>query len=107
PGKAGPWRWLCLGLTILIMAVAVLVASRLRSPGEERPSTPTPPPTTLKPLLKAVPLTLAPGIHYLGGLDPAVAYAVETSDGLVLIDTGLEPDASALKGQLADLRLDW
>ena len=48
-----------------------------------------------------------PGIHLLGGLFPSVAYVVETSAGLVLIDTGLEPDAGPLKEQMANLGLDW
>ncbi len=52
-------------------------------------------------------LALAPGLYLLGGLAPGVAYAVETSRGLVLIDSGLEADASVLKLQLASLGLDW
>jgi glyoxylase-like metal-dependent hydrolase (beta-lactamase superfamily II) len=32
---------------------------------------------------------------------------VETSSGLVLIDTGLEPNARSLKGQMTYLGLDW
>ena len=52
-------------------------------------------------------MTIAPGIHLLGGLDPAAAYVVETSDGLVLVDSGLQGDASLLKSQLATLGLDW
>jgi glyoxylase-like metal-dependent hydrolase (beta-lactamase superfamily II) len=50
--------------------------------------------------------TLAPGIHYLGRLFPSAAYAVETSDGLVLIDAGLAPDAGPLRRELAALGLD-
>ncbi len=33
---------------------------------------------------------LAPGVHLLGGLKPSAAYVVATSEGLVLIDSGLE-----------------
>jgi glyoxylase-like metal-dependent hydrolase (beta-lactamase superfamily II) len=51
--------------------------------------------------------TIAPGIHLLGGLKPAAAYAVETGSGLVLVDSGLESDAAVLKSQLATLGLDW
>jgi glyoxylase-like metal-dependent hydrolase (beta-lactamase superfamily II) len=51
-------------------------------------------------------ITVAPRIHLLGGLFPSVAYAVETTEGLVLIDSGSEPDAGPLRGQLAMLRLD-
>ena len=52
-------------------------------------------------------MTIAPGIHLLGGLEPAAAYVVETSEGLVLVDSGLQGDASLLKSQLATLGLDW
>lgn len=48
---------------------------------------------------------LSPRIHLLGQLAPSVAYAIETSAGLVLIDTGLDPDASVLLQQLKDLNL--
>ena len=52
-------------------------------------------------------MTIAPGVHLLGGLKPAAVYAVETSEGLVLVDSGLQSDASLLKSQLASLQLDW
>jgi glyoxylase-like metal-dependent hydrolase (beta-lactamase superfamily II) len=58
-------------------------------------------------LLRPVAGTLVPGIHLLGGLSPAAAYVVETSEGLVLIDTGLEPDAGPLKREMELLGLDW
>lgn len=59
------------------------------------------------PALAPKPLTIAPGLHLLGGLKPSAAYAVETADGLVLVDAGLDRDAAGVKGQLADLGLDW
>jgi glyoxylase-like metal-dependent hydrolase (beta-lactamase superfamily II) len=59
------------------------------------------------PRLADKPVTLTPGIHCLGGLTPAAAYAVETSEGLVLIDAGVEDDARSVKEQLAELGLDW
>jgi glyoxylase-like metal-dependent hydrolase (beta-lactamase superfamily II) len=52
-------------------------------------------------------MTVVPGIHLLGGLAPAAAYVVETSEGLVLIDAGLDQAATELKQQMASLRLDW
>jgi glyoxylase-like metal-dependent hydrolase (beta-lactamase superfamily II) len=52
-------------------------------------------------------LTVVPGIHLLGGLSPAAAYVVETSDGLVLIDAGLDKDAVDLRQEMASLKLDW
>jgi glyoxylase-like metal-dependent hydrolase (beta-lactamase superfamily II) len=48
-----------------------------------------------------------PGVHLLGALEPAAAYVVETSEGLVLVDSGLQSDADLLKSQLAALGLDW
>ena len=59
------------------------------------------------PLLGRSAITIVPGLHLLGGLDPGAAYAVETSAGLVLVDSGLQVDASLLKSQLATLGLDW
>ena len=50
---------------------------------------------------------IAPGIYLLGGLLPSVAYVVDTSDGLVLIDSGLEGDAARVKAQMTELGLDW
>lgn len=52
------------------------------------------------------PVTLTPRIHMLGRLVPSVAYAIETSAGLVLVDTGLESDGSRLREQLVSLELD-
>ncbi|MBM4069877.1 MAG: MBL fold metallo-hydrolase [Planctomycetes bacterium] len=59
------------------------------------------------PALGPVPVTVVPGVHLLGGLAPAAAYVIESSRGLILIDAGLERDASVLKAQLAALGLDW
>jgi glyoxylase-like metal-dependent hydrolase (beta-lactamase superfamily II) len=59
------------------------------------------------PLLVTAAVTIVPGIHMLGGLSPSAAYVVETSKGLVLVDSGLESDAGRLKQQMAELRLDW
>ena len=58
------------------------------------------------PLLTPETQTIAPGIHLLG-LSPSAVYVVETTDGLVLIDTGLERDAARLRWELAGLGLDW
>src|SRR5262245_51672605 len=56
--------------------------------------------------LSAKPTLLSPGIFLLGRTQPGAAYAVETSDGLVLIDSGIEADAATILDQLATLRLD-
>ena len=52
-------------------------------------------------------VTLVPGLHYLGRLFPSAAYAIETSVGLVLIDSGVSPDAEPVRRELAGLGLDW
>jgi glyoxylase-like metal-dependent hydrolase (beta-lactamase superfamily II) len=84
-------RRLVVALTILIV-IGVLVSVNRRHADA---------PHVLSP--RAV--TIVPGIHLLGGLAPAAAYVVETSAGLVLIDAGFQ--ASAVKGEMAALRLDW
>ncbi len=52
-------------------------------------------------------VTIAPGIHMIGSLGPSAVYVVESSEGLVLVDSGLEADAATLKAELAKLGLDW
>ena len=52
-------------------------------------------------------MPVVPGIFLLGGLSPSAAYVVETSEGLILVDSGLDPDAGPLKSQMAELGLDW
>ncbi len=56
--------------------------------------------------LVCAPVAVAPGVYLLGGMSPAAAYVVDTSAGLVLVDSGLESSAAAVKEQLATLRLD-
>jgi glyoxylase-like metal-dependent hydrolase (beta-lactamase superfamily II) len=52
------------------------------------------------------PAAVAPGVYLLGKLSPAAAYVVDTSDGLVLVDSGLEARTTAVTEQLAELGLD-
>ena len=68
--------WLVAGLTVFILA-SVLAGAYWRF---SAPGPPTGPPV---PLLRPFALTVAPGIHMLGGLDPAAAYVVESSEGLI------------------------
>ncbi len=51
-------------------------------------------------------MTVTPRVHMLGRLHPSVAYVVETSAGLVLIDAGLEASAESVQAQFAELQLD-
>jgi glyoxylase-like metal-dependent hydrolase (beta-lactamase superfamily II) len=54
--------------------------------------------------LKAEPTLVVPGIYLLGKTSPGAAYAVDTSDGIVLVDSGLE--AGVVIKQLSELGLD-
>jgi glyoxylase-like metal-dependent hydrolase (beta-lactamase superfamily II) len=101
-GSARQRKWLIGGLTIAIMALALIVTYQLHFAKEG-----SPPSAARVPRLEPSAITIAPGIHLLGGLSPAAAYAVETSEGLILVDSGLEADAASLKAQLAKLGLDW
>lgn len=58
------------------------------------------------PLLDGSTITVVPRVHLIGGLGPSVAYVVETSEGLVLIDTGLDESARSLKMKMSKLGLD-
>ncbi len=78
---------------LLIVIVVLLVSVRWDSHEEV-------------PLLDGSTITVARGIHLLGNLGPAAAYVVETSEGLVLIDAGLDSDARQLKSQMVKLKLD-
>jgi len=77
-----------------VLATGILGFSRWRRP---RPVPPLGPAT----------VTIVPGVHMIRGLGPSVAYAVETSEGTILIDAGLEAAASTLKSELANLLIDW
>src|SRR5205085_8979874 len=54
------------------------------------------------PHLQHAAITLVPGVHLLGGMTLTAAYAVETPDGLVLIDSGVKDDASEVRTQLTE-----
>src|SRR5262249_53573893 len=61
----------------------------------------------MMPPLVGFPRVLKPDLYLLGGLAPSAAYVIETSEGLVLVDSGLERNAGLLKSQLELLKLDW
>ncbi|TXT20963.1 MAG: hypothetical protein FD138_4123, partial [Planctomycetota bacterium] len=86
-------NWLAGGLVLLIVIVVLLVSVRWDSHEEA-------------PLLDGSTITVARGVHLIGDLGPAAAYVVETSEGLVLIDAGLDSDARLLKSQMAKRKLD-
>ncbi|HMF14026.1 MAG TPA: MBL fold metallo-hydrolase [Gemmataceae bacterium] len=94
------------GLTALVLALALYAAYRSQSAAKGRRPGDSPE-STGRTILEPYPVTLAPGLHLLGGLAPAAAYVVETSGGLVLIDAGMESDARSVKQQMKYLGLDW
>jgi metallo-beta-lactamase class B len=67
---------------------------------------PSRPDVAAVPPLPARPVAVVPGVYLLGRTSPAAAYAVETSDGLVLVDSGIDATAAEITGQLAELHLD-
>src|SRR5438552_3932403 len=95
-------RWLSAGLTVLILAATLVGVSRWYGTEEDASGS-----APAIPGLDAVALTVMPGINCLGGLEPAASYVVETPEGLVLIDSGLEANARSLKSEMAQLGLNW
>src|SRR5262249_55593012 len=87
---------------VLILAPLLLGGCAGRRDGESSAAS-----SDRVPLLGREAITVAPGVHLLGRLRPSAAYVVETSEGLVLVDSGLESDARLLKEQMAELGLDW
>lgn len=102
-GRSRGWRWRRPAVPGLLIVAWLLVG------GGHRPALAGNDPVDLGrvPALRPAAITIAPGIHMLGGLAPSAAYAVETPDGIVLVDSGLRPDAAPLKAQMATLGLDW
>src|SRR3569623_3220297 len=97
-------RWWKAGLAGRILLAAV-AASRLLWP---RPSPPPalPPVSREAGVLVNQPVSLARGIYLLGRNTPAAAYAVDASEGIVLIASGIEAAAALVAEQFARLRLD-
>ena len=94
PSASNARKWQA-GFLALLIALVVLFAAIRWDDGQEVP------------LLDGSTITIVPGIHLIGNLGPAAAYVVETSEGLVLIDSGLDSDAQPLKSEMAKLNLDW
>ncbi len=91
-----------LRLVLVLVAGAVVVAVAWRRP---------PPPFTYRParistVLQRAAVALAPGVYLLGRTEPGVAYLVETAEGLVLIDSGLQYNAAEIRDQIAELQFD-
>jgi glyoxylase-like metal-dependent hydrolase (beta-lactamase superfamily II) len=100
-GVAGRRRWLIAGLSMLVIAGLVVAYRWPWAVAHWRFS------ADRVPTLRPQALTIVPGVHLLGGLSPSAAYVVETSDGLILVDSGLDRNAAQVKAQMAALKLDW
>ena len=96
PSRSPPWA--------LSRSLLVCVAGLLVVPAQLRASTFV---KARVPRLVRSAISVAPGLYMLGGLSPSAAYVIETSDGLILVDSGLDKDASPLKAEMAKLGLDW
>jgi glyoxylase-like metal-dependent hydrolase (beta-lactamase superfamily II) len=85
------------GVTILVLAAALIVGrSRFLFPGPENQS---------KQQTSPHPDAVAPGV-YLADLSPAAAYVIETSAGLVLVDSGIEAEGASLAALMSGWGLD-
>jgi metallo-beta-lactamase class B len=100
-------RW-----TIAIAAVAILAltaapwwwAKRVSSLSSQSPPKPEPAAVSA---LNPWPCQVAPNLYMLGESAPSAVYVVRTDAGLVLVDAGLDRDASKVKKQMTELGLDW
>jgi glyoxylase-like metal-dependent hydrolase (beta-lactamase superfamily II) len=99
-GLAGRWREGLAGLVLFAVLLAVVLTIFLQPARDFAPST-----APLAGTLQPAPIAVAPGLYLLGRTTPAAAYLVETVDGLVLVDSGLEDDAANVLAQIGELRL--
>src|SRR6185312_5128868 len=86
----------------LVLASLATLAAYLRYPSVLRFSSAR---EDTRPLGRSA-MAVAPGVFLLGGLVPSGAYVIDTSAGLVLVDSGLAADAAPLKSQMTELGLD-
>src|SRR5258708_4745314 len=90
---ARPWL---LGLLAIVIVGAGFWAIRGRR--DVRSAIPTLQPRAMR---------IVPGVYLLGGLEPSAAYVIDTGEGYVLVDSGLDREATLLKEQMKELGLDW
>jgi glyoxylase-like metal-dependent hydrolase (beta-lactamase superfamily II) len=103
--KAPSW-WQSGTVRLLFFAGATLVVAGLAFLAPLLDFAPPAPPAPTSKVLERKAIAVAPGVYLLGRLSPAAAYAVATSDGVILIDSGLEASARVVYEQFAELRLD-
>jgi glyoxylase-like metal-dependent hydrolase (beta-lactamase superfamily II) len=99
PGRR---RWYPDLLACFVAVSLFLVHAAGQGIAQDLPPTATNPPPLIPRWIQ-----INPGLYLLGGSQPSAAYAVETSEGLVLIDSGLPSDAKLIQAQLDALGLDW
>jgi metallo-beta-lactamase class B len=99
----GPWWKRRLPLLLLLgITAAVLTGVLWWRPWQGY----APRPVTVSRILRPAPVAVSPGVYLLGKTAPAAAYLVETSAGLVLIDSGLEVDPATITAQVRELGFD-
>jgi glyoxylase-like metal-dependent hydrolase (beta-lactamase superfamily II) len=95
------------GLIVLAAAVALVwLWGRHAFPTRPDATVRTPDEPAVATTLLPAPVRVAPGVYLLGRTSPAAVYVVDTSDSLVMIDSGLEANAVPVIEQMATLRLD-
>jgi glyoxylase-like metal-dependent hydrolase (beta-lactamase superfamily II) len=101
----GQGRRRLLRVTIVgTVVLGMVLAAALFWP--RRSSTPPARTATAKVRLESKPTCVADGIYLLGNMSPSAVYVVDTDDGLVMIDSGLEHDHGKLLEALVDLGLE-
>jgi glyoxylase-like metal-dependent hydrolase (beta-lactamase superfamily II) len=101
PVRSGTWQ-LALTAVLTLSALAVLVGYRSyygRNDAVHRAA-------RASRLVRSA-VAVVPGIYLLGGLSPSAVYVIKSSQGLILVDSGLDSDAGPLKAEMAKLGLDW
>ena len=94
-------KLLILFLTLTMVTVLIVVEFANRD-GDEPQVTGT----DTEPIFIPAPTTFAPGLYLLGALSPSVSYVVETTEGLILIDAGLEEGHTLILTQFDALGLN-
>jgi glyoxylase-like metal-dependent hydrolase (beta-lactamase superfamily II) len=96
------FRLLLLGIAVVILGGTVALSRWRPSSTAAGGYDPPFPHAVLAPR----PTELGLGLYLLGRNNPGAAYAIKTSDGLVLVDSGIEPNAALVTEQLRELGLD-
>jgi glyoxylase-like metal-dependent hydrolase (beta-lactamase superfamily II) len=97
------------GLLALAFVAGIVWWRRFLPPSPDAAATPEAAPAVDQaesPRLAPISIKIADGIYMIGELLPATVYVVDTSDGLVMIDSGLEAEYDKLTQGMARLGLD-